>query len=79
MPDERACAEAFVIALGEAAEALDRARRIEPDPGLDHAVERLRLMIGQWAARLDALIDEAAESAAPAERDTRADERPQRA
>lgn len=44
--------------LQVAAEALDRARRIEPDPGLDHAVERLRLMIGQRALRLDALTDE---------------------
>lgn len=68
MPDERARAEAFLVALCEAAEALDRARRIEPDPGLDHAVERLRLMIGQWAARLDALIDEATETAARVER-----------
>lgn len=60
MPDERARAEALIHALGEAAEALDRARRIERDPGLDHAVERLRLMIGQWAVRLDALVEEAA-------------------
>lgn len=68
MPDERARAEALIHALGEAAEALDRARRIERDPGLDHAVERLRLMIGQWAARLDALLDETADTITHRER-----------
>lgn len=69
MPDERARAEAFILALGDAAEALDRARRIERDPGLDHAVERLRLMIGQWAVRLDALIDEAGDTGVSVDRE----------
>jgi hypothetical protein len=69
MPDERARAEAFILALGDAAEALDRARRIERDPGLDHAVERLLLMIGQWAVRLDALIDEAGDTGESVDRE----------
>ncbi len=56
--EERRHVEALLRALSEAADALDRARRLEPDPGLDHAVERLRLMIGQCAARLDGLLDE---------------------
>lgn len=42
----------YLLALGEAAEALERARRQFPDPGLDHAIERLRLQSNQFAARL---------------------------
>jgi hypothetical protein len=45
-------------ALSDAAEALDRARRQFPDPGLDHAIDRLSRQTAQFAARLLALDDE---------------------
>jgi hypothetical protein len=47
----------YLQALGEAADALDRARRQIPDPGLDHAIDRLRQQTAQYAARLLALDD----------------------
>ena len=43
---------AYLEALEAAAEAIDRARRLFPDPGLDHAMERLRLQSAQYAQRL---------------------------
>lgn len=42
----------YLEALQTAAEAIDRARRLFPDPGLDHAFERLRLQSAQYAQRL---------------------------
>lgn len=42
----------YLEALETAAEAIDRARRLFPDPGLDHAFERLRLQSAQYAQRL---------------------------
>jgi hypothetical protein len=42
----------YLAALEEAAGAIDRARRLFPDPGLDHAFERLRLQSAQYAQRL---------------------------
>ena len=43
---------AYLEALEAAAEAIDRARRLFPDPGLDHVMERLRLQSAQYAQRL---------------------------
>jgi hypothetical protein len=43
---------AYLEALETAAEAIDRARRLFPDPGLDHAFERLRVQSAQYAQRL---------------------------
>jgi hypothetical protein len=43
---------AYLEALESAAEAIDRARRLFPDPGLDHAMERLRVQSAQYAQRL---------------------------
>jgi hypothetical protein len=45
----------YLEALQTAAEALDRARRLFPDPGLDHAFERLRMQSAQYAQRLTML------------------------
>jgi hypothetical protein len=42
----------YLEALETAAIAIDRARRLFPDPGLDHAFERLRLQSAQYAQRL---------------------------
>jgi hypothetical protein len=50
--------QAYLQALDAAVDALDRARRLFPDPGLDHALERLRLQSGLYAQRLLALDDE---------------------
>jgi hypothetical protein len=43
---------AYLEALESAAGAIDRARRLFPDPGLDHAMERLRVQSAQYAQRL---------------------------
>ncbi len=43
---------AYLEALETAAGAIDRARRLFPDPGLDHAVDRLRVQSAQYALRL---------------------------
>jgi hypothetical protein len=43
---------AYLEALEAAAEAIDRARRLFPDPGLDHAFDRLRRQSAQYAQRL---------------------------
>jgi hypothetical protein len=50
--EQRTSLIAYLEALEQAAEAIDRARRIHPDPGLDHAAERLRLQSRQYAQRL---------------------------
>lgn len=51
--DERAARLiAYLEALETAAGAIDTARRLFPDPGLDHAVERLRVQSAQYAQRL---------------------------
>ena len=43
---------AYVAALERAADAIAEARRIQPDPGFDHALDRLRAMACQATARL---------------------------
>jgi hypothetical protein len=43
---------AYLEALETAATAIDRARRLFPDPGLDHAFDRLRLQSAQYAQKL---------------------------
>jgi hypothetical protein len=48
---------AYVDALQRAAEAIAEARRFQPDPGFDHAIERLRAMAGQATARLLLVVD----------------------
>lgn len=55
---ERVTLAAYVAALERAADAIAEARRVQPDPGLDHAMERLRAMAGQATARLLLLDDD---------------------
>jgi hypothetical protein len=43
---------AYIETLETAATAIDRARRLFPDPGLDHAFDRLRLQSAQYAQKL---------------------------
>jgi hypothetical protein len=45
-------------ALEGAAHAIEQARRIRPDPGLDHAIDRLRFMLFEGARELASLDDE---------------------
>ncbi|MBL8246218.1 MAG: hypothetical protein JNL89_18620, partial [Rhodanobacteraceae bacterium] len=35
----------YLSALDNAAHAIEQARRIRPDPGLDHAIDRLRMLL----------------------------------
>ena len=35
----------YLSALDNAAHAIELARRIRPDPGLDHAIDRLRVLL----------------------------------
>jgi len=35
----------YLSALDSAAHAIEQARRIRPDPGLDHAIDRLRSLL----------------------------------
>lgn len=50
--DHAARLAAYLEALETAAVAIDRARRLFPDPGLDHAFDRLRLQSAQYAQKL---------------------------
>lgn len=45
----------YLEALDQARLALDEARRLYPDMGLDHAMDRLRSMMSQAGMRLGAL------------------------
>lgn len=45
--------EEYLAALDEAGQAMDRARRIVPDHGLDHGVVRLRAMLLEGVAELE--------------------------
>lgn len=35
----------YLSALDNAAHAIEQARRLRPDPGLDHAIDRLRTLL----------------------------------
>jgi hypothetical protein len=48
----------YLSALEGAAHAIEQARRIRPDPGLDHAIDRLRFMLFEGARELASLDDE---------------------
>lgn len=43
--------QTYLEALNSAMESIDRARQLMPDPGLDHAIDRLRFLLLQ-AVRL---------------------------
>lgn len=43
----------YLSALDSAAHAIEQARRIRPDPGLDHALDRLRALLLATARELD--------------------------
>ncbi len=43
----------YLSALDSAAHAIEQARRIRPDPGLDHAIERLRMLLLDASRELD--------------------------
>jgi hypothetical protein len=45
--------EQYLADLDEAGQAMDRARRIVPDHGLDHGVQRLRAMLLAGVEELD--------------------------
>lgn len=62
-PDESQRLLDYLQSLQTAAEALNRARRLYPDFGLDHAVDRLRHYLGEGAQRLHRLEAKAAETA----------------
>jgi hypothetical protein len=47
----------YLSALEAAAHAIEQARRIRPDPGLDHAIDRLRFMLLEGARELASLDD----------------------
>lgn len=49
----------YLDALERAGCAIDQARRLYPDFGLDHAIDRLRALMLRGAAHLDALLDDA--------------------
>lgn len=42
----------YLSALDSAAHAIGQARRIKPDPGLDHALERLRRLLVEGSLEL---------------------------
>lgn len=46
---------AYLEALDAAGQAMDRARRLVPDHGLDHGVERIRVMLDAGIERLERL------------------------
>lgn len=48
--------QAYLVALDEAGSAMDRARRLVPDHGLDHGVSRVNAMMLEAAERLDDLV-----------------------
>jgi hypothetical protein len=48
----------YLAAIEGAAHAIEQARRIRPDPGLDHAMDRLRHMLFEGARELAAHDDE---------------------
>lgn len=52
MPSETM--HSYLSALDEAARAIDLARRLRPDPGLDHAIDRLRAMLMQTLREAEA-------------------------
>ncbi|GIX34568.1 MAG: hypothetical protein KatS3mg126_0347 [Lysobacteraceae bacterium] len=52
--------QAYLEALQEAGLALDRARRLFPDHGLDHGVERIRAMMLSASAELQRRLAEGA-------------------
>lgn len=45
----------YLDALDRAGQALDLARRLVPDHGLDHGVDRVRALLCAGAAELDAM------------------------
>jgi hypothetical protein len=49
----------YLEALDAAGQAMDRARRIFPDHGLDHGVERVRFMLTQGVAEMERLQQDA--------------------
>jgi hypothetical protein len=55
--------QTYLEALDSAGQAMDRARRIFPDHGLDHGVERVRFMLTQGVAEMERL-QQAAEAGA---------------
>lgn len=48
----------YLSALEGAAHAIEQARRIRPDPGLDHAMDRLRHMLFEGSRELAGLDDQ---------------------
>lgn len=48
----------YLSALESAAHAIEQARSIRPDPGLDHAMDRLRHMLFEGARELAGLDDQ---------------------
>jgi hypothetical protein len=70
----------YLEALETARQALEEARRLYPDLGIDHALERLRCMISQGAMQLSQALDAAAEDEsgerAPSEGERAGDARP---
>lgn len=42
----------YLSALDNAAHAIEQARRIKPDPGLDHAIDRLRCLLVDGSRQL---------------------------
>jgi phosphatidylserine/phosphatidylglycerophosphate/cardiolipin synthase-like enzyme len=46
--------QSYLEALNSAMESIDLARRLIPDPGLDHAIDRLRFLLLQGARLLPA-------------------------
>ncbi|UXI66584.1 hypothetical protein [Tahibacter amnicola] len=64
MPTEIDTLYAYLGALENAAEAIDQARRIRPDIGLDHAMSQLRAMVARGGMEMQRLL-EATEAAMP--------------
>ncbi len=44
--------QTYLDALNSAMESIDRARKLMPDPGLDHAIDRLRFLLLQGVRML---------------------------
>jgi hypothetical protein len=55
----------YLTALETAHQALDDARRLYPDFGLDHALDRLRQMVAEASQRLITLLDQIPECELP--------------
>ena len=54
--------QAYLEALDCAGQAMDRARRLVPDHGLDHGVERIRALLLAGVAELERLQSAAAQN-----------------